>query len=533
MRPWLTMTIVLGAGLVPGSGDEPKSKQDTRPRAPGDYRIFEQDMAGAYFIARPLKERYDVLRKRAASLRSEIDGARIDPARARAEVSALQAELNDLLRTIDHAKLYIPGATVHKRTETTHVPIKPDDLLLVDCQDVEVRGWDGPDVQCVLEKTVLDDDSGKVADDFAGIELVARKGSGKEFFGFYLDVRDLPKFKDNLDLQGELGRFVFPEFLNREFPYITVKGLDYQEGNRQITVTVKSERGDGFSGSQWRRHATLTLLVPRCQRVGIRGALGRLKVRDLNAGLSVLGQGNRDYTTVYQVTNLGGSLAADNIPIQRIDGVKGNVTVTATAYTENRGGEYGQDGVTHRAYDPKDSVYRNIEGDLRAEFCRANLMIGDVGGRVDVENDFGDTVWHTDRELAQKADHRVVAQSGAVTVRFGAKAPGGLKVELFTECGILQRRLDIEKVLNAWFEETMFQTADGDTVRRSWTSWTRRPGPAPQGNQSRHNWEEAMQRYRRVADALYGRPRSPGIDVISRAGTVTVAVPEPGPAPGR
>jgi hypothetical protein len=36
-----------------------------------------------------------------------------------------------------------------------------------------------------------------------------------------------------------------------------------------------------------------------------------------------------------------------------------------------------------------------------------------------------------------------------------------------------------------------------------------------------------------VADALYGRPRSPGIDVISRAGTVTVAVPEPSPAPAK
>ena len=80
----------------------------------------------------------------------------------------------------------------------------------------------------------------------------------------------------------------------------------------------------------------------------------------------MLGQGNRDYTAVYEVANLGGSLAADNIPIQRVDGVKGDVSVTATAYGENKGTDHGPDGVTARAYDPKESFYRNIDGDLRA-----------------------------------------------------------------------------------------------------------------------------------------------------------------------
>jgi len=528
MSTWQTLMLVLLAALTPGTQDQPKTKKDARPQAPSNYRIFEQDMAGAYFIAPALMDKYKALQKRVAGLRAEIDGARIDPARARAEVAACTEELNSLLEKINHAKLYIPGATVHKRTETVHFPIKADDLLLVDCENVNIRGWDGTDVQCVLEKTVLDDGGGKVADDFAGIELVTRKGSGKEFFGFYLDVRDLPKFKDNEDMQNELRRFVFPEFLGRSFPYVTVKGLDYQSGNRQIDVTVRSERGDGFSASQWRRHATLTLLVPKCQRVGIQGGLGRLTVHDLNAGLSVLGQGNRDYNTMYEVANLGGSLAADNIPIYRIDGVKGNASVTSTAYAENRGTGNGPGGVTFRVNDPQESVYRNIDGELRVRFCRANLSIGDVGGRVDIENDFGDTVWQPSRELAQKADHRIVSQSGSVTLRLGEKVPGTLKVEVFTECGSLRRGPDVEKALGAWFEETNFQTADGDTVRRSWTSWTRRPG---QRGQPRHNWEESFARFRRVADALYGRPRSPGVDVISRAGTVTVAAPESRPSP--
>lgn len=133
--------------------------------------------------------------------------------------------------------------------------------------------------------------------------------------------------------------------------------------------------------------------------------------------------------------------------------------------------------------------------------------------------------------MAQKTDHRVVTQSGAVTLRLGANVPGVLTVEMFTECGSLRRGRDVEKSLNAWFEESNFQAAEGDTVLRSWPSWTRRPGP--QGERPRHNWEEALKRHRRVAEALHDRSRPPGIEVISRASTLTDAVPEPGPAPGK
>lgn len=532
MRSLPVMVLVLATGFGATRGDEPDPEKAKRQVAPGDARIFEQDLAGAYYIDRPLMEKYEALRRRVAELRADIAGARIDGDGARAEVARLQSELEELLKAIDGAKQYIPGATIHRKTETVRVPIRPDGLLLVDAENVEIRGGDGPDIQCVIEKTVLDDGEGKVADDFAGIEFVARRGTDKEFFGFYLDVRDQPKFKENEDMQRELRRFVFSDFLGREFSYVTIAGLDHQGGNRQIDVTVRSERGDGFSSSQWRRHAKLTLIVPKCRRVGVRGGLGGFKGLGLDASLSVLGQGNRDYTAEYRVEDLGGSLTADNIPIHRIDGVRGDVAIAATAYDGgNRGTNHGPDGVTARAFDPGESVYRNIEGGLRARFCRANLAIGGVGGLVDVENDFGDTVWEADRPLDQEAGHRVMSQSGGIMLRLDARATGALKFGLFTEVGKLRRGADAEQALGFGIEEASFRSAEGDTVRRSWTSWTLHPGQ--QGTRPRSDFEEVLARHRRVADALHGRPRSPGIDVISRAGMISVAAPKPGPAPGR
>jgi hypothetical protein len=532
MRSLPVMALALAAGFAAARADEPDPEKPKRQVAPGDARIFEEDLGGAYFIDRPLMEKYEALRRRTAELRADIVAARIDGDDARAEIARLQSELGELQKTIDNAKRYFPGATIHRRTETIRVPIGPDDLLLVDAENVEIRGWDGPDIQCAIEKTVLDDGGGKVADDFAGIKLVARRGADKEFFGFYLDVRDRPQFKENEDMQRELRRFVFPDFLGREFSYLAIAGLDHEGGNRQIDVSVRSERGDGFSSSRWRRHATLTLLVPKCRRVGVRGGLGRLRVEGLDASLSVLGQGNRDYAAEYRVADLGGSLAADNIPIHRIDGVRGDVAIAATAYGGNRGTDHGPDGVTARAFDPGESAYRDIDGALTARFCRANLSIGDVGGRVDVENDFGDTIWDAARPLDQEAAHRVVSQGGAVVVRLGAQAAGGLKLGLFTEVGKLRRGSGVEQALGVGIEEASFDSAEGDTIRRSWTSWTLRAGP-PRDPGQRPDWEEAAARRRRAAEALHGRPRSPGIDVISRAGMISVAAPKLAPAPGR
>src|SRR5262245_28496898 len=104
MRMWLALALVLASGNRPAGGDEPKSKAGTPPRAPADFQIFEHDMAGAYFIAPQLMEKYQTIRSRVAGLRAEIDGGRIDGSKARSEVATLQAELNKLLETIDRLR---------------------------------------------------------------------------------------------------------------------------------------------------------------------------------------------------------------------------------------------------------------------------------------------------------------------------------------------------------------------------------------------------------------------------------------------
>jgi len=491
----------MSAGVV----EEQASEKGKRAVAPGDAAIFARDRAGAYFIARPLKEKYDSLQKRVGALRTDIREAKIDSAMAHSQITALQAELKDLLQRIDATKLYIPGAKIQTRIETITTPIADNDLLLIDCENVEIQGWNGPRIECVLEKTVLDEDGTKFDADFAGIKLVTRKATGNEFFGFYKAMASRPGEREKALWNG----FIFKEYIDHDLSYITVEGLTFQEGNRNISLEVRSEKGDGSRSSQWRRNAKLRLRVPRCRLVGVRGALGGFRVQDLNTSLSVLGEGNRDYSTIYAVSNLLGSFAADNIPIHRLDGIRGNVSVMDMAYEENRSGGLGPDGQTSRSESPKGSTYRDIHGDLTARFCRADLTLEQIEGRIDVQNDFGNIDWIVNKKLGQNQDHRLVSQSGSIEIRLDDKALGDLKMSLFTECGILHLANGVEG-----FESLMFNSIEGDVVRRYWQAQIR--------SKENDNLGRRVETFQRVADALYGRPRKPGVDVISRAGTITV-----------
>ncbi len=477
-----------------------------RPRAPADYQIVSSDRAGAYFIARPLKDQYDKLVGRLASLRRDIAEARITSDEARGRVDQLSKELEDLKQQIEQAKIYIPGATVRTAKTTESFPITAEDFLLVDASNVELRGWDKPEVRYVVEKTILSLDDQGVDEDIAGIRVIHRKASGTELFGFYKNIADKPQWKKDWD------QFRFKEYLDREFDYIKIVGLIGQEGNRQIIVEAKNEQGAGQMSSQWRRQAKLVVYVPKCARVGVRGGLAGFKIQGVNAPVTVVGEGDRDYDASNEVSKLNGSLSADNITIHRLDGVKGDVSIVAMAYGGNTSTVHDDRGITIEPGPIRLAEYQNIDGNLRVRFVRADLTVGRVSGRIDVENDFGPTTWLAETSLG-KHDHRIVSLDGPIEVRFGKSALGGLPLALFTECGIVHLAPD----MNQGLEESSFSSSSGDDVYRSWQGFvTNRAGKLG-----------GFELFEHVAAALHGRPRKAGVDIISRGGVIRLLPARP------
>jgi hypothetical protein len=506
LTKWFPTSLAIIGTLYLGSialADDPVKG---KPRAPADSQIISSDRAGAYFIARPLKERYDKLVGQLATLRRDIAEARVASDEARHRVDQLSKELEALKQQIEQSKIYVAGATVHNATSTELFPLAADDFLLVDASNVELRGWDKPEVRYVIEKTVLSLDDKGVAENIAGIGVMHHKASGKELFGFYKNIAGKPEWKNDWE------QFRFKEYLDREFSYIKIVGLIHQEGNRQISVEVKNEQGAGEMSSQWRRQAKLVLYVPKCGHIGVRGGLAGFKIDSVNAPVTVVGEGDRDYEASYEVSKLTGSLMADNIPIHCVDGVKGNVSIVATAYAGNTSTVHDNRGITIEPGPIRSAKYQNIDGDLRVRFVRTDLTVGRVSGQIDVENDFGHTTWLALTPVG-KHDHRIVSQGGPIEVRLGKSALGGLPLALYTECGIVHLAPGMKEGL----ENSSFSSSLGDAVHRSWKGFvTTRSGNVG-----------GLELFNHVAAALHGRSREPGVDIISRGGPIRLLPAQP------
>ena len=127
---------------------------------------------------------------------------------------------------------------------------------------------------------------------------------------------------------------------------------------------------------------------------------------------------------------------------------------------------------------------------------------------MDVANDFGKTVWRAVRPIAAM-DHRIVSQSGAIEVRFSPAALGKLRLTLFTECGAV-RLPKGDKGL----QSLMFHGSMGDVTSRSWHGFF-------SGDRNERDPQSRILLYERIPAAVRGERRPQGVDIISRAGTIT------------
>jgi hypothetical protein len=198
-------------------------------------------------------------------------------------------------------------------------------------------------------------------------------------------------------------------------------------------------------------------------------------------------------------------VTTENLPLETVENIRGNVSVTISADLGNAGTMHREGGRTQYVELPATYTYRRIEGDLTAVLLNVNLQLSDVTGRIDVNNEFGDTQFSTRTPLSAAA-HRVVSESGSILLRLTPKILEDVPLVVASECGTV-KVLDsapplIDGNISCW-------PGDG-RVRRTYRGFATAGKQRPQ---------DPFGPFHRLA---FGDDNRPWLLVLSRAGTVQI-----------
>lgn len=537
----IAASLTISAGLLAGlaRGQEPNLLKVKGPEGQTNLRYA---FGGVFLVDKTLRDEYDRLLFRIRTLKSGLEDDQIGSAGSftelRLELKNLQARLEWLQKEIEKKKTFISLGKVHKQTETVTFDLGPERLLVVTAKNVRVEGWDGPQVKCVLEKQVIvpDKDEGAKADEqLHSIRLVHKHGAAPETVGKTSAQREAeekeylagPEASRLTEQERSLHRLVrtrkgdrYRAFQGKNVDTVAIEGLGWDEGNSMIDMEISGSNYTCWAQEQ-RRHASLTVFVPRCEAVALRDCEKGLIVEGVHGNLLV--DGDRvvgpQWNTAFQIHDLHGSLTMFDLWINSLSlsAIHGSVcfppcltdentwqTPSAPYETGNR--EVGQ----WMAPRSKSLITcQDVGGDFTASFVWADLHVERVAGKIDVKNDFGDTTLIAETALA-KTRHRVVSDSGRIEARLTANGLGSLPIRALSICGGVRADAPLAVVTS---QEATWPAADG-------TAYTWRGMISPVSD--RIGDKDAVARCKAVRAVVQGEDASPGLALLSRAGTIRI-----------
>jgi len=505
-----------------------------KAKGPENHTLLKRTIDGGYFIARPLKDEYDRLVERLRLLKSEIDNGRTTGAAALKELQEMQFMLDALRAEIEAKKVLVPVAHSQTETEAVTFDLGPERCLLITAEDVRVVGWDQPGVKCELEKIVLSAEDKPAAAELQAIKLVHRHGRDTEKVGRTWEERKAdeekyfaseagkqltPEARERFRQRGDdifLSWSHFADLQGKDIDTLEIDGLTYEQGNRQLQVEVSYDNGKQV-GSEWHRHAKLTIYVPKANFVAITSGgvhnWGLIDVSNLNASLVLSSSGVHKTAAnePFQVRSLDGSLRVKQVPLDVIDGVTGNVNITATMDLSDRGTSHSGGRMIGTRQPPLACICKNVGGDFVGWFGRVDVQLEGIQGRIDVHNEFGDTrVAVTGRPT--DAAHRLVSESGRVELSLARSAWGDFPIWAATQAGTFRCTAP-----QTFLTDFNVGTQDTDGARRGWVGLRR-----PSANPRQFDVNDFLASAARPGLALRGKDRSPGFDLISRGGSIVI-----------
>lgn len=526
----MLLAIVL---LQAFSGSVKLSVADEKSRTaiaviPAGREKYSSSFEGTYYIRKVLKTQLDKLKAREVELNEMIRSSKLKASDAKVELDQLAAELKNVLRLIEKDKVLVSPFKIHTEEVDGAIKLGPERLLVIHSDKVKLVGWDKPYARYVLKKIQLSAekldkelmDQVKVEHEhgsfpnIVGYTAAERKAQEEKYQaenGIKLNATQQASRKQLLS-RAAVGYRKFAEFHGKEFDSLKLTGLSFQEGNRQIRYELRTPQGARSIGSRWRNHAELTVYVPRCTAVLVRGCLAGFDISGLETHfiLTDAGSRDRDYDGKFLIQKITGDVTIANVPLDSVSQVKGNVEIDSTIEMANTGNRHSGGFRTAYIPPPRRCEVSEVQGNVTARFTRSDLSVSGVNGTLNVHNEYGDTEVSIKASI-DKGVHRVVSSSGDVRVVVAGKAKVTVPVFVATNCGTARTNQNRQQL----DDMSITQTSKIDSQRRGWRAYF-----TPIGDDFRAKFKL----FDRPDLAWFDRDRSAGLDVISRSGLVEYLV---------
>lgn len=502
--------------------------QDKYETAPPKHAVLSSTLNGWFFVPKELKTRYDKTLKELESLQTNVELGHVSADEAQRELDRHRTSLRELRKLIEASRVHVDGAKIHEQTESTEFTLGPEQRLAITTNQVHIIGWDKPYVKADLRKLVLAPDKQPIQDHLDDISIEHTHGRA-EFAGKTdaeweaEEQKYLETDGANLTPEQRLSRkkfvdeirnsyYKYRDYVGKPTDHITVAGLEYDH-NSSITLSAKSEGGDGQSGSVRQRYAELTVFVPKCITVCVRGAERGLIVENLESDLIITPEGSTDSDERgrFEINGLHGNLTCSDFPLSKIANVKGHVTYTSTLEFGVEGGglSYLDNQRNMKTARPFAMEIQNVSNGVQLHTGRIRLALSNIGGTVDVLNEFGSTTFKSDSPLPQTA-HRLVSYSGKIEAEFSQSAWDSIPIATATNHGGIQTNTEREV-----FEDFYLEGVDSLTnTRRNWYGFRK---PLPKADHF-----ATFELVKRFPSTIRNEERTPGFDIISRAGVVVI-----------
>ena len=523
----LCLSFYFGASTVAATLNDDDKALKSQVTAPANMSEVSDTLGGSYFADKALVEESEHLQSQLTILKEKIRGGKITSAEALAQLDEIQTAIQMVRTKIEKSKVLVEAFKVFTRKDEQIFPLGESRRVIITGDRIRLRRWEGPGIKCVLEKSIVAKEK-PPASEFGKIKMKHELGSAEPIVGISLEERQQTErdylasedgqkltpaartFRKQLTEQSLAAAAKYSPFHDQECNMLDLNGLSWKEGNKNLSLVIESKGGGKFHRSQWQRHAVLTVYLPTCEWVALRGCECGVDISGLTTNLLLTNDGSRDkdYVGRFEVQDHQGDVNVDQVPIRKLVNIKGDVNFTATDEFVNSGTSYRDNTRTTRSFDTADTEIKDIQGALSCWFLRTNLAIDNVTGKLDVRNEFGDTQLTLNGDASAELDpllaHRVISESGSIVLTATQGQLSKLKTYAFTNCGVLDTNVSRELL-----EFKSFSTGQ---PKRSWH------GLVPKLNQ-RHM---GMPDFERPDNAWGDKQRAAGLDLISRSGSIEI-----------